>query len=74
MKNKLPLVSINIPTYNSQKTLGETLASIKKQTYPNIEIIVADGYSRDRSVAIAKSYGAKVFYAQRLADARYACF
>ncbi len=74
MKKELPLVSINIPTYNSEKTLRETLESIRNQTYPKIEIIVADGYSRDSSVKIAKSYGAKIFYAERLADARYICY
>lgn len=74
MKKQLPLVSINIPTYNSQKTLGETLKSIKNQTYSNIEVIIADGHSRDSTVAIAKSSGAKILYAEKLADARYMCF
>lgn len=74
MKKKLPLVSINIPTYNSARTLGETLKSIQDQSYKQIEVIVADGHSRDKSVAIAKSYGARVLYAEKLADARYTCF
>jgi len=74
MKKKLLLVSINIPTYNSEKTLRETLESIRSQSYPRIEVIVADGYSRDSSVAIAKSFGAKIFYAEKLADARYTCY
>ncbi len=74
MKKESPLVSINIPTYNSEKTLKETLESIRNQTYPKIEVIVADGYSSDSSSKIAKLYGAKVFYAERLADARYVCY
>lgn len=74
MKKQLLLVSINIPTYNSARTLRETLQSIKDQSYKHIEIIVADGHSRDTSVAIAKSFGAMVLYEERLADARYACF
>lgn len=69
--NKLPLVSVNIRTLNSGKTLEETLQSIKNQTYGNIEIIIADGGSEDKTVAIAKSYGAKVHYADKLGDARY---
>ncbi len=56
-----PLVSVVIPTYNSEKTLSKCLSSIKSQTYSNIEIIVVDGGSRDRTIEIAKSFGAKVF-------------
>ena len=55
-----PLVSIMIPTYNSEKTLPLCLESIRRQTYRNIEVIVADNCSTDRTVEIAKRYGAKV--------------
>ncbi len=65
------LVTINIPTYNSSKTLTETLGSIKRQTYPNIEVIISDGNSKDETVAIARSYGAKVQFVEKLGDARY---
>lgn len=57
---KLPLVSVIIPTYNSEKTIRQCIESVKNQTYPNIEIIVVDGGSTDRTVEIAKSFGAKV--------------
>lgn len=70
MKNP-PLVSVNIRTYNSERTLEKALQSIKAQTYPNIEIVVSDGFSRDKSVAIAKKYGARVNFADKLGDARY---
>ncbi len=65
-----PLVSVNIRTFNSANTLGETLESVKRQTYPHVEIIISDGFSKDRSVAIAKSFGARVHYASKLGDAR----
>lgn len=71
---KTPLVSVNIPTYNSANTLKETLKSVKNQTYKNIEIIVADGHSTDGTIKIAKKYGAKVFYAQELGRARRQAF
>lgn len=71
---KFPLVSVNIPTYNSSLTLAETLESVRKQTYPNIEIIVADGHSRDDTLKIARKYGAKIFYAQELGRARFKAF
>lgn len=68
---KTPLVSVNIRTYNSQKTLVKALQSVKNQTYKNIEILLSDGYSSDDSVKIAKKYGAKVGFAEKLGDARY---
>ena len=56
-----PRVSIVIPTYNSEKTLPICLESIKRQTYKNIEVIVVDNFSTDRTVEIAKKYGARVY-------------
>lgn len=56
-----PLVSIVIPTYNSEKTLVKCLESIKRQTYKNIEIIIVDRNSRDKTVEIAKRYGTRVY-------------
>ena len=70
MKKK-PLVSVNVRTYNSEKTLRKTLNSIKEQTYKNIEIVVSDGYSRDKTVEIAKEYGCRVHYVEKLGDAKY---
>lgn len=69
--SKKPLVSINIRTYNSEKYIGITLESVRKQSYKNIEILVSDGYSKDNSVKIAKSYGARIGYADKLGDARH---
>ncbi|WP_167712134.1 glycosyltransferase [Thermococcus sp. GR4] len=59
-KNTLPLVSVIIPTYNSEKTIKKCIEAVKNQTYPNIEVIVVDGGSTDRTVEIAKSLGTKV--------------
>lgn len=66
-----PLVSVNIRTFNSEKYLDETLSSVKNQTYKNVEILVSDGYSKDNSIKIAKLFGAKIGYADKLGDARY---
>lgn len=55
------LVSIIIPTRNSATLLENCLKSIKKQTYKNIETIVVDSYSQDKTSAIAKSYHAKIY-------------
>lgn len=66
-----PLVSVNIRTYNSGKTLEATLKSVENQSYKNIEIVISDGHSKDSSVVIAKKYKARVAYSDNLGDARY---
>jgi glycosyltransferase involved in cell wall biosynthesis len=58
--NETPLVSIVIPTFNSERTLARCLESIKNQTYRNVEIFVVDGGSKDRSIHISKKFGANV--------------
>lgn len=57
---KDPLVSITIPTRNSEKTLRECLDSIAGQTYGNYEIIIVDGHSTDSTIEIAKQYTDKI--------------
>jgi len=59
---KYPLISIIIATNNSERTLPKTLESIQKQTYPkkNIEVLIIDGGSKDKTKKIAKSYGCAV--------------
>jgi len=67
-----PKVSLNIATYNSAKTLAKCLESVKIQTYQNIEIVIMDSYSTDKTLEIANSYGAKIVFAPTLASARKA--
>ncbi len=71
MKNTL-LVSVNIPTYNNERTIGKTLESIKAQTYKNIEVTVIDSYSKDKTIEIVKGFkGINVlFYKGKLLGAR----
>src|SRR3989338_2059407 len=60
-KNIWPSVSVAIATRNSQRTLAFCLNSIKNQNYPaNIEIVIADGGSIDKTLEIAKEFKAKV--------------
>lgn len=58
-----PLVSIVIPTKNSEATLPRCLSSIRNQTYPNIKIIVVDSFSGDGTKKIAENYGARIIEA-----------
>ncbi len=54
------LVSIIIPTKNSDRFLANLLESIKKQSYKKIETIIVDGYSTDNTIAISKRYKVKI--------------
>ncbi len=58
----LPLVSFVIAAYNAEKDISLCLSSIRRQAYPKdaIEIIVIDGGSSDKTIEIAKAFGAKV--------------
>ncbi len=56
---KLPLVSICIPTYNSETTIRKTLKSILNQTYKNFKIFIVDNASTDNTVKIIKSFKKK---------------
>lgn len=56
-----PLVTVVVPTRNSEKTLGACLDSILQQSYPNIEIIVVDNHSVDATASIAHRYTERVY-------------
>lgn len=51
-----PLVSVVVVTYNSSKTIIETLESVKEQTYPNIELVISDDCSVDDTVDICEQW------------------
>ncbi|MEH1933144.1 MAG: glycosyltransferase [Nostoc sp.] len=57
-----PLVSICIPTYNGERFIAEAINSALCQTYPNIEIILSDDNSTDRTVEIAKLFNKKLSF------------
>ena len=49
-----------IPALNEEKLLPSTLESVRTQTYGNLEVIVKDGLSADKTVDVARKYGAKI--------------
>jgi glycosyltransferase involved in cell wall biosynthesis len=51
-----PKISVITCTYNSEHFLPGALASLESQTYQNIEHIINDSYSNDRTTAILQDY------------------
>ncbi|MFA6329453.1 MAG: glycosyltransferase family A protein [Candidatus Micrarchaeia archaeon] len=56
-----PLVSVIVTTKNEEKHIADCLESIKGQTYRNVEVIVVDNKSSDKTKEIAKKYTRLVF-------------
>src|SRR5215216_6167566 len=56
MQEQLPLLSIIIPTYNSEKTLSCCLQSVLNQTFKDFEILIIDGLSSDNTINVIKGY------------------
>ena len=49
-------VSVIIPVYNAEKWLERTIKNIEEQTYKNIELIMVDDGSKDKSIEIINKY------------------
>lgn len=54
-----PLISVIVPIYNGEKYLKECIESIRNQTYPNLEIILINDGSNDKSLEICINYQQK---------------
>lgn len=62
---KEPKVSIIIPVYNGDNYVSLAIESALRQTYKNIEIIVVNDGSKDKTDKICKSYGKKIKYIKK---------
>jgi len=60
-ENNLPFVSVIVPVYNGEKTIGQCIESLLAQNYPldKYEIIVVDNNSKDKTAEIVKKYPVK---------------
>lgn len=56
MQKDLPLISIIVPVYQVEEYISQCIESILKQTYTNLEIILVDDGSEDRSGEICDKY------------------
>ncbi|MBI3619779.1 glycosyltransferase family 2 protein [Candidatus Roizmanbacteria bacterium] len=59
---KAVLVSVIVPTFNCEDIIIDCLESVKKQSYRNIEIIIVDGFSTDKTPQLAKRFGKVYFF------------
>ncbi len=50
------LVSVIMPTYNASKYLADSIESVLKQTYTNLELLITDDGSTDSTIDILKDY------------------
>jgi glycosyltransferase involved in cell wall biosynthesis len=53
---KNPLLSIIIPTYNSEETIAASLNSVVMQSYNDLEVFVLDSVSQDNTCKIVSEY------------------
>lgn len=51
-----PLVSVIIPVYNREETIGRAINSVLNQSYINFELIIVDDCSTDNSLKVIKKY------------------
>jgi len=70
---KRPLVTISIPTLNSEKYIKRCISAIRTQNYKNIEINIVDGGSKDLTLEVARDMGVENIYIDKksLLSARY---
>lgn len=63
-----PKISIITITYNSAKTVEETIQSVVSQKYSNLEYIIIDGVSKDNTLEIVNKYKDKIAIIQSEPD------
>lgn len=59
-KQDLPKISVITPSYNQGHLIEQTIQSVIKQNYPNLEYIVMDGGSTDNTLDVLKKYKTKL--------------
>ncbi len=60
LQDRLPLVSVVVPTFNRAGQIGAAVDSVLAQTYPHWELIVVDDGSQDETPLILSAYGERI--------------
>ena len=68
MNSEFPLISIVVPSYNQGQFIEDTLLSILNQDYPNLEVIVIDGGSTDKTVNVLERYSQNITFVSESDD------
>lgn len=53
------LISVIMAAYNAEKTIEQAIGSVLEQTYPNLELLVVDDFSTDRTAELVTRIAAK---------------
>lgn len=62
MSESQPLVSVIVPAYNAETTIGACLSGMLTQTHPAVEVVVVDDGSTDETGQICRAHGPRVRY------------
>ncbi len=62
MEKRYPKISVVIPSFNQGSFIEETILSIINQKYPNLELIIIDGLSKDNTLEIVEKYSEFINY------------
>ncbi len=55
-----PLISLITVVFNGEKLIADTLRSAVNQTYKNIELVIIDGGSSDKTIELAKQFNSSI--------------
>jgi succinoglycan biosynthesis protein ExoO len=56
MHSTVPLVSVVVPAFNAENTIGATIHSALSQTFDNFELVICDDASTDRTSEVVRSF------------------
>ena len=61
-ENIWPKLSIVMPSFNHSRYIEKSILSVLNQGYPNLQLIIIDGGSTDRTIEIIKKYSKHIYY------------